>query len=89
MPVTQLATFGVGLLVMTRGDVVGMVLAMVSVALGFLMQIAVLYRFYSRAHAARIGIIGYHVGCVLVGMPTSTHPTWYPMIPILAACALE
>ncbi len=68
MPVTQLATFGVGLLVMTRGDVFGMVLAMVSVALGFLMQIAVLYRFYSRAHAARIGIIGYHVGCVLVGM---------------------
>jgi cellulose synthase/poly-beta-1,6-N-acetylglucosamine synthase-like glycosyltransferase len=68
MPSTQCATVIAGLMVLGRGDVSGMILAMASVLLGLFMQIAVLYRFYSKAHAAKIGILGYHLGCILVGL---------------------
>ena len=68
MPCSQLATIGLGIAVYSRGDVAGLTLAVISVSLGFALQASVLLRFYSRAHASRIGILGYHLGCILVGL---------------------
>ena len=68
MPLVQAATIGVGLHAFGRGDVVALVLALVSVLSGILGQLAVLFRFYSRANAPRIGILGYNVGCFIVAL---------------------
>ena len=68
MPCTQLATVGVGFLAFGRGDVTGLILALAAVLLGLIVQIAVLFRFYSTANAPKIGILGYHVGCILVSL---------------------
>ncbi len=68
MPLVQAATIGVGLHAFGGGDVVALVLALVSVSFGILGQLAVLCRFYSRANAPRIGILGYNVGCFIVAL---------------------
>ena len=68
MPCTQAATFCFGLLALGRGDVAGLVVALLAVLLGIIMQSLVLLRFYSQAKAPRIGILGYHFGCIMVAL---------------------
>jgi len=68
MPCTQAATFCFGLLALGRGDVAGLVVALSAVLLGIITQSMVLLRFYSQARAPRIGILGYHLGCIMVAL---------------------
>ena len=68
MPSVQAATVAFGFLALGRGDVTGLVIALVSVLLGVFAQLVVLCRFYSKACAPRIGILGYQIGCLLVAL---------------------
>ena len=68
MPLAQAAALGVGLHAFGRGDVVALVLVLLAVSCGLLAQLAVLLRFYTRANAPRIGILGYNLGCLIVAV---------------------
>ncbi len=68
MPCTQAATVAFGFLALGRGDVTGGGIALMTVLLALLAQLIVLCRFYSKASAPRIGILGYNIGCILVAL---------------------
>ena len=67
IPVVQAVTVALGTILFSRGDHGALILALSAVAPGLLVQFMALRQFYAAAGTPLAGLLGYPIGCLVVG----------------------